>query len=166
MIQLNIGSGQRPFASPWLNVDHIPRHNPDVVSDARSLPYDDDSVGIIMLHHVLEHFDPTDAASVIREAWRVLAPTGSLIVIVPDAVELAKAVISGRIDADNFAIHMVGAYMGDEGDRHKWHYTPTTLRRLLNQQPWRWIGDFNWRQMEGADVAAKDFWFFGLECVK
>jgi SAM-dependent methyltransferase/uncharacterized protein YbaR (Trm112 family) len=51
-----------------------------VVGDARSLPFRRHSVGAVHSFSVLQHFSPEDAIRSLREAQRVLAPGGRVIV--------------------------------------------------------------------------------------
>ena len=169
LLRLNLGSGQRPFAKPWVNVDCQDRWSTDVLSDIRSMPmFKDSSAGIVVLHQVLEHFGCGEADGVIRECQRILAPGGSLIVTVPNLLALVKGWISRRIDTQIFLTSMYGAYMGDEADRHRWQYDAMTLDKAMRDsvtEPWREVKPFDYRQIEGANIA-KDWWILGVEAVK
>jgi SAM-dependent methyltransferase len=52
------------------------------VSPAEELPFDDDSFDLILLNEVIEHVD--DDRKTIREAFRVLAPGGHIVVYAPN----------------------------------------------------------------------------------
>lgn len=164
---INLGSGQRPFSKPWVNVDCQSRWEPDIVANGSSMPmFEDGSGGMIVLHHVLEHFGCGEGMEMLRECHRILAPGGSLIVTVPDMVALVKGWVTGRIDDQIFLTNIYGAYMGDEADRHKWGFT---YERLFNEiesvSSWRCVKPFNFRDVEGADIA-RDWWILGMEAVK
>ena len=164
---LNLGSGQRPFSKPWINVDCQERWNPDVVADISSLPiFEDGSASIIVLHHVIEHFGCSEADGVLREAHRLLQSGGSLLVFVPDLKALAKRWLVGQISDYTFFVNCMGAYMGDEADRHRWHYTYESLAEALSKcGAWSLIKPFDWRKIESADLA-RDFWVLAMEAVK
>jgi len=124
MLKLNLGSGQRPFGEPWINVDCQERWKPDVLNDISHLPmFGDKSADMIVLHQVLEHFGCGEANRVLEECYRILAPKGSLIITLPDLRRLAQRWLTNQIDDYTFFVNCMGAYMGDEADRHKWHYT-------------------------------------------
>ncbi len=165
-MRLNLGSGQRPFGKGWTNVDTQERWKPDIVADASNLPmFADDSVDIVVLHHVLEHFGCGEGVGVLRECYRILKPGGSLLVFVPDMAALAVAFMAGRITTQIYLTNVYGAYMGDEADRHKWGFTADSLMAQLLQAA-RWeVTMFDWRPIEGADIA-RDFWIIGMECTK
>ena len=163
--RLNLGSGQRPFGKPFINVDVQERWKPDLVADCTHLPYADGSCDMIVLHHVLEHFGCGEGQGLIGEAWRLLAPSGSLLVFVPDMRALAQRWLLGQLDTETYMINMYGAYMGDEHDRHRWGFTKVTLELELCGCEWSEMKTFDWRQVPGADIA-KDWWVLAIEAVR
>jgi len=82
---LNLGCGQN-IITGWINVDL--RENPgvDLIFDLnampeRCLPFEDSSIDVILLSHVLERLDrPLD---VMEEFWRIATPNALLIIRVP-----------------------------------------------------------------------------------
>src|SRR5215472_11982586 len=169
MLKLNLGSGQRPFAEPWLNVDLQPKWKPDIVADCADLSgenqIDDGSCDLVVMHHLLEHFGCGEGRGVIAEAFRILAPGGSLLVFVPNLRVLAQKWLLGKLDTQVYVTNLYGAYMGDEADRHKWGFTPETLEVELWQQKWQAVQPFDWRRIEGADIA-RDDWIIGMEAIR
>lgn len=170
-IGLNVGSGQRPFRSGedvrWINVDNVERPNQevDLVCDAKHLPYDAGSIDYFVLHHVLEHFGCGEGVDLIREAYRVLKPNGSLLVFVPNIRELACHWMRGQMSTQLFLTNIYGAYMGDEADRHKWGFDMGSLFEFLSRFPFSQITEFNYRPIPGADIA-QDWWILGLEAIR
>lgn len=172
MLALNIGSGQRRFESRlgwnWVNVDCVSREHqvPDIIADARHLPYDDGTVDLCVFHHILEHFGCGEADGIIKECHRVLTERGSLLVFVPDLKQLAGRWLRGEIDDFIFMVNVYGAYQGEEGDRHRWGYTQDNLVTYLKKQAdWNWVGPFEYRNIPGANIAL-DWWIAMAECVK
>lgn len=82
-VRLNLGCGPQRIEG-WVNVDSSPDEEPDVVADVCALPFEDESVDEIYASHILEHI-PHDVP-VLEEWHRVLAPGGTICVIVPDLV--------------------------------------------------------------------------------
>lgn len=162
---LNLGSGQRPFAKPWLNVDLQEKWQPDLVCDCAHLPYSDGTCRMVVLHHVLEHYGCNEGRGVIAEAFRLLAPGGSLLVFVPDMRALAQRWLMHKLDTQVYMTNLYGAYMGDECDRHKWGFVRETLEDELWQQRWSEVKAFDWRPIPGADLA-RDFWILAIEAVR
>lgn len=59
----------------------VDRHNADVNCDLdQRWPFEDNSVGVIRAHDILEHLDPIHA---MNEAYRVLVPNGVMDILVP-----------------------------------------------------------------------------------
>ncbi len=163
MVALNIGSGQRPFARPFINIDCQERWQPDILARGESLlMFADSSVDLIVLHHVVEHYGCNEAKDLLVECRRLLTPTGSLLVFVPNMWALSGMWREGKIDDATYMINIYGAYMGDEADRHKFGYTVPSLYKLLRDAGYQAFGPFNWRAIAGADIARAE-WILGVE---
>lgn len=81
LLRLNIGCGTNPKPG-FINCDFIQHPGVDVTFDAQKRwPFDDNSVGAITAYHVLEHLE--DWSSFFKEAWRVLAPNGTVSLQLP-----------------------------------------------------------------------------------
>lgn len=175
---LNVGSGQRRFDSAfgWTNIDCVsrpPAQVPDVVLDATRLVehFGVNTQDMVVLHHVLEHFGCGEADEVLRQSYEVLKPGGSLLLFVPNMRKLAARWLGGEIDDYIFMVNTYGAYMGEEGDRHKWGFCwGNMIDCLIKALPsdkypnWR-LKEFDWREIPGADIA-RDWWVLGVEVVK
>lgn len=82
-----------------------------------ALPASDTGYNGAVLSHVLEHLaDPDATLRATRERLRV---GGSLVVFVPNAASGEARLFRGR-------------WHGWEPARHRWHYTATTLKRVLS----------------------------------
>ena len=83
VVRLNLGCGFLPKIG-FINVDAFEICKPDVVHDLNVFPYpwDDNSVDLIELWHVLEHLE--DWWAVFRECTRILKVGGVLDIHVPD----------------------------------------------------------------------------------
>lgn len=174
---LNLGSGQRPFPRPWVNVDTQERWEPDLVADLSKqedwehmdlamnrgvLGYAD----VICLHHTLEHFGLGEGQELVGRCFERLKPGGRLWVFVPDLRALAQAYTQGKLDHYQFAVNLYGAFMGEEWDRHKWGYDTMHLAQLLMSRGFKMVMGWNNAQQKwGADIA-QDWWILGMEGVK
>lgn len=167
-LYINLGSGQRPFQKPWVNVDCQAKWNPDIIADGGDLKahFADNTADMIVLHHVLEHFGCGEADGMLKECHRILKPGGSLIVTVPDVAELAHEYMEGhRLTTQLYLTNLYGAYMGDEADRHKWGYDWDSLSLTLHNAGLTRQKAFDYRPIPGADIA-RDWWILGMEAVK
>lgn len=164
---LNLGSGQRPFAKPWINVDCQERWNPDVVGDAASLPqFADGSASVIVLWHVIEHFGCGESDSVIKESHRILCDGGVLIVATPDLRALSQRWLLGQIDDQIYTTNLYGAFMGDPADRHKWGWSQLGLMGYIEHLgPWSSVGRFSGPPPAGSDISV-DWWMATVEAIK
>ena len=169
MLQLNVGSGQRPFGKPWVNVDCQAIWNPDVLLDFGNPlvqhPWEPGSVDTIVLHHVLEHYGTSESSNMLKFCHSLLGKRGSLLVFVPNMSVLAGMYLDGLITSDLYMANVYGAYMGNEADRHKWGYTRESLRTKLVEAGFTRVSMFDWRYLFNADIA-KDNWILGMEAIK
>ncbi len=82
---LDIGCGPNSHAG-LINLDHLWHPRIDVCWDiTRGLPFADASLRGVFSEHCLEHFSQPAALAILRETRRVLAPGGTLRLVVPDA---------------------------------------------------------------------------------
>lgn len=80
---LNLGSGPKRVSKDKnvLNVDMYKFPDVDIVSDISNLPFEDESVGGVVMESVLEHLKEPERA--VNEIKRVLKPGGYLYVNLP-----------------------------------------------------------------------------------
>lgn len=151
----------------WVNVDIQSKWGADIVADGANMSmFADNSVDMIVSHHVYEHYQLGGADDMVRECHRILKPSGSLIITTPDLTELVVAWREGRLSDYLFCVNLYGAYNGDQADTHKWLTTKKTLSLAVKSTaPWSLVIPFDWREIPGASIA-KDFWIQGLEAVK
>ena len=82
-VRVNLGCGPLKYEG-WINVDFDEKYNPDVVADARALPFEDATIDELYSSHLLEHFGYEEP---ILEEWhRVLRPEGKITIVVPDII--------------------------------------------------------------------------------
>ena len=170
MLRLNVGSGQRRFEGHgWVNVDCVsrpPDQVPDIIHNIieSPLPYSD--VDMIALVHVLEHWVLQDGVKALTECYRALRPGGSLLVIVPDIRALAKAWLRGDITDYIYKVNMMGAYQGEPGDCHRWHWTAQEMYTQMKDIGFTSAHAFDWRMIPGAESLSRDWWYYGIEAWK
>ena len=139
-IRLNLGCGSR-FLDGWVNIDIVERETakaeekgkvPDVVSDIRKLPFDDDYADEAMAIHVVEHFHVWEVPGLLKEWIRVLKPEGKLVIEVPDLDKVIAYMAAGMKHPSYTMWPLYGdPSYGDPLMSHKWAYTQSTLAKMM-----------------------------------
>jgi len=87
---LNFGCGGVVHPA-WVNMDAVPVAAGVIAHDLRKgFPYANESFDAVYGSHVLEHLEPTGAARLLRECWRILKPDGIARIAVPDLEAIAR----------------------------------------------------------------------------
>jgi len=94
-MRLEVGAGDHPLPG-YEHLDIRPLDHIEYVADARSLPFQDNSVDEIAAYNVIEHFPRREAVPLVREWLRVLRPGSFLEVFGPNLRGYAKAYVEGR----------------------------------------------------------------------
>ena len=84
-MKVEIGCGNKRIDDTWATVDVMPGDNVDYAVDwIEGLPFEDNSVARIYTCHTLEHIWWYQVGNVLKEAYRVLIPTGYIEIVVPN----------------------------------------------------------------------------------
>lgn len=105
LVKFNLGSFTEMFANGWVNTDII-----DLTTFAnryyyrfvqmdcsKPLPINDNTVDLIVSHHMLEHLTRIDGEKLLQECLRILKPNGIIRFSVPDTKRLANKYVEGKI---------------------------------------------------------------------
>ncbi len=93
-VQLDLGGGDATKVG-WLTID-IDQNSNFFWDLRRGIPFPDKTVDAIYSSHFLEHLTYHDGQAVLREAHRVLKPSGTISVCVPDARMYIDAYLGNR----------------------------------------------------------------------
>ena len=138
-LKLHVGCGN-DIKPGYINIDQFsPRA--DLKISIRELNYPDNSVERIEGYMVLEHLHPNEARAFVRKAYRMLEPSGVLILECPDLEKVCRLI---QIFADDPNYLERGAFglrgiFGEPtghmtpGDYHKWGYTPSLAAKLMRE---------------------------------
>lgn len=183
-MKINLASGQRPYPKPWVNIDLIEQKDSngqpyqlDIKTNANDLHMiADESVDVIVAHHLVEHIAIHELDVFITEWRRVLKPGGILAIFVPNLKELDKAWVEGRITAFIHNVNTYGAYQGHVEDLHKWGYDAQELtNRMSGLDENTGVRKHEWAQVRGYQAnnpmyygasIAQDWWILSMEFVK
>lgn len=78
---INLGSGIKKINNNVVNIDFYPFNNVDIVSDISRLPFDNNSVDVVINEFVLEHVK--NPKKIVKEIYRVLKPNGLIYLAAP-----------------------------------------------------------------------------------
>ena len=183
MRKLEIGPGPKKLRG-FESLDAIDRPGVDHVGDARVLPFEADTFGLIYASHVIEHIPWYETVATLQEWLRVLRPGGTLEVWTINAVTVARELIAfeetGEWTArDTWKRHGVDknpylwcngrifAYgKSDSDDSVFWHralFTPIHLCQCFEDAGFGNISLLNRSQVRGKDHG---FVNLGVEGVK
>lgn len=119
----------------WINLDARDLPGVDVVSDARTLPFEDGHFDFLLAQDILEHIPQEDTTTTLQEWQRVLAPGGVIEIRVPHFTRLARALATRRLQPQEFFFLFFGDQSPEAGGYvwggHKNGWTPDGLKELL-----------------------------------
>lgn len=175
-VRLTVGSGRYRILGDFVHVDIDPSVNPDLVADARALPYEDASVDEIFAGHVLEHFDWDEGQQALAEWKRVLRPGGKLGVVVPDFHEIARRYIANTGDViewpegtqrairDLRTLNDVFIYSYAQDSPHRYCYDRRLLREALEAAGFVVTAEID--RQHDPRIAVGAWYQTGWDCVK
>jgi predicted SAM-dependent methyltransferase len=143
------------FQDGWINIDDDPATEADRHQHVPPLWEADESVDEIYLGHMLEHLRPDDAASLLRECYRVLVPGGTLGVVVPNTrLILAHYIMQDGVraeypeqvfwDMDNLEhVNTMFLYSTVQQSPHLWSYDAHSLRSALERARFRVVASID-----------------------
>ena len=136
-MRLNLGCGKR-ILKDYVNVDfpsNAYESTPDVATDIRKLPFEDNSVDEIMAIHVWEHFYLNEVNEVIEEWKRVLNPGGKLVLEMPCLDKVVEFLKQGVTHPQLTIWPLYGdpSTHKSEADLHKWCWGINALTRFLEK---------------------------------
>lgn len=154
LLKLHLGCGKR-FLPGFVHVDIADFPHIDHRALADRLPFiSDESAGLIYSSHMFEYWDRQEAAIVLQEWRRVLAPGGTLRIAVPDFDRLIEVYQKtgelGRILGPLYGRMDVGL---DKPIYHKTTYAFASMKELLESAGFRDVRRYDWQKVlpEGFD---------------
>ncbi len=139
-IGLNLGCGNKIYPSTdsltWVNVDledNAYGVKPDVSTDLRKLPFDDDYADVIEAIHIFEHFHVYEADPVMREWKRVLKPGGTIVLELPCMNKIIECLQTKKAIEYTYCGLYGDARTGRPELDHHWCYSIGQMTALLEQ---------------------------------
>jgi predicted SAM-dependent methyltransferase len=154
MVWLHIGCGRKDYPG-FINVDGQPYPNVHIIKDNISNMYQfsSNSVDMVYMCHILEHFKKHELALVMKEMHRILKLGGILRLSVPDFDKLLAVYEASGKDLNSIRLQL----MGGQENRFNFHYTVFTKRtmtEMLNQMGFKEVQE--WAPLKLEDFKVKD----------
>ena len=156
-IKLHIGCADQKL-NGFVNIDVRKTTATDLVTRAWELSsFKENSVDLIYSRHMFEHLDPNDGVITLKEWYRVLKPSGTVNIVVPDLEFHCRQLLERKHDAGQLRHALAGFYGwrdesrgGSRHDDHKWGYIKETLEEIMINTGFKHIE----RKLTGADTSA------------
>jgi len=143
-IKLHLGCGERYIPS-FIHVDLADYPHIDYKHDILDLSmFEDNSIDLIYVCHVLEHFKRYEIERVLTEWYRVLKPCGILRVAVPDFEAIVKA-YKKYMDIEL----IMGLLYGGQDYEYNFHHVAFDfkyLEKILKKIGFKNIHRYDWRK--------------------
>lgn len=147
-MKLHLGCGKRDFGESWIHIDasdfpHVKYKN------ITSLPFEDNSVDIIYVSHVISYFDRNEIVDILKEWNRVLKVEGVLRLAVPDFESMSKLYVNNNVDLKFFLGPLYGKMIsGNNTIYHKTVYDFNSLQQVLTDNGFTAVKKYDWRETD------------------
>lgn len=126
-MKLHLGCGKK-FIPGYVHIDIIPYDHIDHVSSIDNLSFiKNNSVDVIYTCHVLEHFKRNQTKKVLEEWFRVLKPSGTLRLAVPDFESISEVYTKTK----DLSL-VIGPLFGGQDYLYNIHYNIFDFKYLYN----------------------------------
>jgi len=136
-MKLNIGSGEMKYDDyvniDFVNLDESPigAIKPDIVADAKSLPFKNDIFEEVHMTEVIEHIERRYTDIVLNEIWRVLKENGMFYFTFPDFIECMKGFIENQYGARWQVFH--ATLYGRQAHKGDYHVHAIELQDIITK---------------------------------
>lgn len=149
-MKLHLGCGKR-FINGFVHIDALDFPHVDHIAAVDNLSFiEDNTVDLIYVCHVLEHFKRRETQRVLDEWYRVLKSGGILRVAVPD-FEAISLIYNKNRDLSQ----VIGPLYGGQNYLYNIHYNTfdfSTLSEYLAKSGFKSVGRYEWRNTEHAYI--------------
>ncbi len=149
-MKLHIGCGNK-FLKDFVHIDIMDFPHVDIKTSADDLNMiEDNSVELIYVCHLLEHFGRHEVKKVLKEWYRVLKPGGKLRIAVPDFEAIVEHYLKNRN-----MVEILGLLSGgqkNEFDYHKILFDENFLKNVLKEAGFNVINRYNWKETEHSQL--------------
>lgn len=158
LLDVGCGNGAYLYAlkNDWLIADKIECFGIDIdskaientkkmgidakVADSENIPFNESFFDIVAMKHSLEHMP--NPAKTFREILRVIKPGGKIIIEVPNIESIGVKLLKDK-------------WAGLDAPRHLYHYSPGTLRKILEKTGFEILAVNKWYGTFRRDISLK-----------
>lgn len=146
IMKLHLGCGYKHLPG-FQNVDANPEVNPDIVDNILILEkFENNSVDLIYVCHVFEHFSYDESATALRRWSEILKRDGILRLSVPDMEALMKIYLF--YEDLNIIKHMICGSQQNEWQFHKNCWDFKTLKDKLEKFGFKDVKRWEWQDID------------------
>jgi len=153
-IKLHLGCGKRHIPG-YVNIDILPDPAVDLISDIRTLPYEDNSVDFIYSCANIEHFGRHEWEGVLAHWFRKLKPGGTLRLSTADFAQACE-----RYEEKGNMDELLGLIVGGQKDDYDWHgmvFDFNSLKSGLEKVGFVNVRRYDWRKTELGELRIDDY---------
>ena len=151
-MKLHLGCGKRNFGEDWIHIDggefpHLHSHN---IVD---LPFDNESIDLIYVSHVIEYFDREEIKEVLNKWYSKFKKGGILRVAVPDFQTIAELYVDMIGVQDEYPLeYFLGPLYGkiklnNNIIYHKTVYDYNSLKIVLENDGFKNLCYWDWKKV-------------------
>jgi predicted SAM-dependent methyltransferase len=130
-MKLNIGCGL-VYRKGYVNIDAYDCTVADKKMSATCLDFDKDTFNQVDCVHVLEHLGAAKSIYALSEIYRVLKPSGTLLLETPDLVNSFKSFIKGKERDRKLLMNWIYG-LDSPGMSHRYGFPRVLLKRVLEE---------------------------------
>jgi len=127
--KLNLGCSFNKLEG-FINIDADITCNPDLVCLIEDLEYEENSIKMILIENVLEHFDLKQVKTLLKNFYNWLSSDGHLVIEVPDVEKIMEDVMLEKIKFEDMKYAITGDQESELGS-HKFQFSKSELLKLL-----------------------------------
>jgi len=129
--KLSLGCGI-VYKPGYLNIDKFNNSVADEIYNVDDLPFEPNSLDTIEALHLIEHFDYIHCKYVLSEWFRVIKPTGRLIIETPDLEETFKKFKHSNLESKKTTLQWIYG-IDSPGMQHKTGFNWELIKNLLSE---------------------------------
>ncbi len=130
-IKLNLGCGSK-YKPGYINIDKYNKDVADEIYDIDNLPFESNTIDLIEADQLIEHFDYIHSKYILSDWFRILIPSGKLILETPDLEKSFEKLVAEDLDNQKITLRWIYG-IDSRGMQHKTGFTYKLIKELLEE---------------------------------